>query len=77
MKKLMSAIALIAFFPLFSFSAFADIMTPDRLIWNKLRPQASEVEVVIPDPLSEDAAFLVSDDAVSGDNLSTRETEKK
>jgi hypothetical protein len=73
MKKLMFATALITFFSIFSLPAFADVLTPDRFIRN--RPQASEVKVVIPDFLSEDAAFLVSDDVISKDNLSTREKE--
>jgi hypothetical protein len=77
MKKLMFATVLITFFSLSSFSAFADVLTPDWSIRNRLRPQASEVKVVIPDLLSEDAAFLVSDDVISEDNLSTKETEKE
>jgi hypothetical protein len=72
MKKLMLAVAFVSFF---SFSTYADILTPPPpILYRKERPQASEVKVVIPDLFSEDAASLVSGDVESGDPIAEENT---
>jgi hypothetical protein len=67
MKKTKTSFLAVVLFLLLTPAAFADVLTPDRFL--RPRPQTSEVEVevVIPDVVSEDASFDVPGGVASGD----------